>query len=93
VKLETRSIRISETETDSHIILIAESEIESHSIDLILGDCGKGPIGVCGEVTLADGYAEHYIRLRPIRVPERKISDAKANAGRSKRAKTQRVRK
>jgi hypothetical protein len=63
MRLQTRKFKLSDTDYKKQIILIAESEQESHAIDLMLGDCGKGPVAVMGEVTLADGYTEHYIRL------------------------------
>lgn len=47
--------------TVTHLLILAESESESVTIDSALGS--KIPTPVQGEVTLADGYAEHYIRL------------------------------
>ena len=44
------------------LLIVPENETESQLIDAMLGNTNL-PIAVEGEVTLADGYGEHYIRL------------------------------
>lgn len=46
----------------THLLLIAETPEEGHAIDLILGDCAKGPISVSGELTCDDGF-NPYLRF------------------------------
>jgi hypothetical protein len=68
MRIETRVFgRNGETK---HLLLIAENEIESHAIDIILGQPGSK---FSGEVALADGYAEHYLRLKS----EKKLHEPK----------------
>lgn len=55
-KLETRKFR-----GRKFLLIISESEEESKLIDSVMGK--KIPTNVRGEITLSDGYAEHYIRL------------------------------
>lgn len=54
-------IEIRQFRTISYLIIVAEDGEESEMIDKALGS--KIPTKVIGEVTLADGYFEHYIRL------------------------------
>lgn len=57
-----------------NIILICEDELESMLVDKL----GKIGDRVCGELRLADGYGEFYIRLEPQPKPDeftKEVSD------------------
>jgi hypothetical protein len=56
-KLEPRTFKHTK-----HLLVLAETEQESKLIDEQLGS--KIPTQIHGQVTLADGYGEHYIRLQ-----------------------------
>lgn len=55
-RLEIRAFK-----SKKFLLVLADNEEESKLIDAALG--AKIPTRVEGEVTLADGYGEHYIRL------------------------------
>lgn len=58
MRVETRVFRYV-----THLLLISESPEEAHALDLILGDCGKAPIKVEGELTCDDAF-NPYIRFK-----------------------------
>lgn len=58
MKVETRMFKHS-----THLLLIAESEEESHALDLILGNCGENPVKVEGELTCDDEFRP-YLRFK-----------------------------
>lgn len=58
MKLETRMFKHS-----THLLLIAETKEEAHALDLILGDCGQGPIKIQGELTCDDTF-NPYLRFK-----------------------------
>lgn len=44
------------------LLVVAENKEESKLMDFVFGS--QIPTRVCGEMTLADGYCEHYIALQ-----------------------------
>lgn len=58
MKVETRMFKHS-----THLLLIAETQEESHAIDLILGDCADKPIKIAGELTCDDEF-KPYLRFK-----------------------------
>ncbi len=60
--IEPRVFAKGRPEEERMLLLVVDTEEESCLIDQYLGD--KIPTQVEGEIQLADGYGEHYIRLR-----------------------------
>lgn len=56
-KLEIRRFK-----TVRMLLVVAENKEESKLMDFVFGS--QIPTRVCGEMTLADGYCEHYIALQ-----------------------------
>ena len=82
-KLESRIFEKGTPEEVRHLLVVPHDEPESALIDDYLGD--KVLTKIVGEVTLADGYGQHYIRLmRDDGRQDKENADLKAQLAESK---------